>query len=137
MGALIRFVVPGNTIWTGAAVGLIQYAYRLRDDVPLSVNDRSSLLSALAWLDEHLPVPTRFNRSRSKGYYRRATAAISWFRDTATYHIGLLRVISGVAKRYSVDVIELTTCRPGYIVYEDDVQVVAEPFADTPRMHPS
>ena len=26
----------------------------------------------------------RLNRSRSKGYYRRTTKGISWFKDTAT-----------------------------------------------------
>jgi len=34
--------------------------------------------------------------------------------------------------RTSVAVEAITTDRPGYIIFEDDNQIAAEPFADTP-----
>ena len=36
-------------------------------------------------------------------------------------------------ERNGVRILALRTKRPGYVVYEDDFQVVAEPFTDTER----
>jgi len=59
-------------------------AYQLRDDPSVDQNARRILDELLNWFDNHLAAPARFNRSRSKGYYRRATHGITWFRDGAT-----------------------------------------------------
>jgi len=80
-----------------------------------------------------LKVPTRFNSSRSKGAWRRKARGISWFKSTALEHIGAIREIADILKRNGRPVELLKTRRPGVIVYEDDYQIVAEPFADTPR----
>ena len=44
-----------------------------------------------------------------------------------------LRRIAGLLGSVGVPVQELRTTRPGYILYEDDFQIVALPFRDTPR----
>jgi hypothetical protein len=44
-----------------------------------------------------------------------------------------LRRAAGLLDGAGVPVLELRTTRPGYILYEDDFQVVALPFRDTPR----
>ena len=36
-----------------------------------------------------------------------------------------------ILEKHGIVVEMLETERPGYVVYEDDVQVVAEPFSDT------
>jgi hypothetical protein len=41
----------------------------------------------LAWFGSNLAEPARFNRTRSKGYYRRQTRGIACFRQTAAKHI--------------------------------------------------
>jgi len=76
-------------------------------------------------------VHRRFSRSASKGYYRRATKGIAWFRDDAVEHISRMFELKRVmeANGHSVHVVREN--RVGYIVYEDDVQVIAELFADT------
>ena len=40
--------------------------------------------------------------------------------------------LAEVVRRCGHAVTELRTLRPGYIVYEDELQVIAEPFRDTP-----
>jgi len=85
----------------------------------------------LNWFRNNLPVPTRFNRSRSKGYYRRGTKGISWFKDSAAECLARMHVLRQIAETHGQPITVVTEDRVGYIVDEDDVQVVAEPFADT------
>ena len=86
---------------------------------------------ALAWFGERLLTPARFNRTRSKGYYLRSTRGICWFRDTASEHIEQMHRIVAILEAYRHPVTIIRESRVGYLVYEDDFQVVAEPFADT------
>ena len=39
--------------------------------------------------------------------------------------------MAAILGEHGIVVETLETERPGYVVYEDDVQVVAEPFSDT------
>ena len=127
----VRFIVAERHPESGVEDGLFGIAYERREDPAVSVEDRRELHACLSWLDEHLKVPERFNRSRSKGYYRRATRGISWFRDSAVECIGRMHRIKAVLERYGHHVTMLSETRVGYVIYEDDVQVVAEPFSET------
>ena len=85
----------------------------------------------LGWLGDNLEKPTRFNRTKSKGYYRRATKGMSWFKPTATDHISRMHALAAILRNHGHQVSLMKTRSPGYVVYEDDYQVVAEPFRDT------
>jgi hypothetical protein len=98
---------------------------------PTSFVDRALLTETLAWFEKNLETPTRFNRTKSKGFYRRKTRGIAWFKDTSAEHLARMHQIKGVLGRYGHSVVMLTEARVGYVTYEDDVQVVAEPFSDT------
>ena len=89
------------------------------------------LAAALTWFANHLETPLRFNRTRSKGYYRRNTRGIAWFKDTATEHLARIQEMRQVLERNGHVIEMLSETRVGYIVYEDTFQVVAEPFSDT------
>ena len=128
---LIRFVISHRHLESGAYDGTFRLAYRLRDSSVATLADRSALAAALNWFEEHLPAPARFNRSRSKGYYRRHTRGISWFKDTAVDHLARMHEIRLVLERYGHQVQMLTEARVGYVVYEDEYQIVAEPFSET------
>ena len=83
----------------------------------------------MSWFKDNLAVPQRFNRSKSNGYYRRRTAGISWLKPTATEHIDKMRALVAILENngyYRVS--EIPTERPGYVIFEDDHQVIAEPF---------
>jgi hypothetical protein len=121
-----RFVE--NKGWSG---GLFAAAYALRDGEDTSESDRQRLTELLSWFNERLPTPERFNRSSSKGYYRRTTKGISWFRDTAEQHIARMYELMRIAESNGHSVSVIQEDRLGYVVYEDEFQVVAEPFADT------
>ncbi len=83
------------------------------------------------WFSKHLPAPARFNRTRSKGYYRRKTKGISWFKDTASECLSRMHVLKRIAEEHGYPVSVICEDRIGFIVYEDEFQAVAEPFFET------
>ena len=97
----------------------------------VSEEHRQQLTDLLSWFAQHLPTPERFNRSSSKGYYRRTAHGISWFRDTAEQHISRMYELKRIAEANGCSVSVVRQDRIGYVVYEDEFQAVAEPFADT------
>ncbi len=121
---LIRFVLLQRHPDTGVAEGILRVAYELRDEVGVPSYDRIALAEALAWLGKHLPVPNRFGRTQSD-----RTRGVSWFKCTAREAITRVRDIARVLDESGHPVVQVETTRPGFIVYEDDFQVVAEPFA--------
>jgi hypothetical protein len=79
----VRFILTERHPDSGFEDGLFGAAYALRDDSAVSEEDRLTLNDCLGWFQKHVKVPDRFNRSTSKGHYRRATRRIAWFRDSA------------------------------------------------------
>ena len=82
-----------------------------------------------AWFNHHLERPERLalsSRSHAKAQ------ALSWFRDTAANHISKMRAFAEILERYGIHVQMIRTSRTGYVLYEDESQIAAYPFADTP-----
>jgi hypothetical protein len=127
----IRFVLARLHPDSGVEDGTFRLAYELRDSSHVEAADRDLLAENLAWFEKNLETPTRFNRTKSKGFYRRKTRGIAWFKDTATEHLARMQQIKVVLERYGHSVVMLSESRVGYVVYDDDFQVVAEPFSDT------
>jgi hypothetical protein len=127
----LRFIVTGLHPESGLEDGLFGPAYRLRDDPALGEAERNTLSDTLTWFETNLKTAARFNRTRSKGYYRRNTKGIAWFRDTASECISRMHVLKRVLESHGHVVTVVHETHVGYVVYEDEAQVVAEPFADT------
>ena len=69
-------------------------------------------------------------RSKSKKHDKQRKA-ISWFKESAKEHIQNIREIAVILENHGISVSMITTDRPGYIVYEDEYQITAEPFVET------
>ena len=91
--------------------------------------DRDRLERLGAWFNENLERPLRLAMSPRP---HRKAQAISWFKDSATAHIAKMRELEELLGRYGAAVQFIKTRRVGYVVYEDEFQIVACPFADTP-----
>jgi hypothetical protein len=131
MPKLLRFVLLRSHPDTGVKEGIFHIAYTLKEDASTSTSDRRLLDDLLAWFDTNLAKPSRFNKTRSKGYYRRKTAGVSWLKATAAEHVANMRALGAILEEYGYRVSQVTTDRPGYIVFEDEHQVVAEPFRNS------
>jgi hypothetical protein len=127
---LLRFVLLRPHPDTGVAAGILTAAYQLCEGETLVAWDRRMLEHLLAWFETNLATPSRFNRTKSKGHYRRKTKGISWLKSTASEHIDKMRTVSTILEENGYRVSQIETRRPGYVVFEDDHQVVAEPFAE-------
>ncbi len=127
----IRFVIGESHPDSGVQEGLFHLAYQLRDSGDVAQHEREELAELMKWFDENLPVPGRFNRSSSKGYDRRATRGIAWYRDSADECVQRMYRVKGIFENNGCFVRTIHQERVGYVVYEDEYQVVAEPFADT------
>jgi hypothetical protein len=96
----------------------------------LPAQEQEELRSILDWFNERLAKPKRLSVSR---HSHPDSTAISWMRTTAHEHLRRLRQLAVIVESSGTAVDELRTSRPGYVVYEDGHQVVALPFANTPR----
>jgi hypothetical protein len=96
----IRFVLARRHPDSGVEDGLFTVAYELRDSPEVEAADRDGLAENLAWFEKHLETPTRFNRTKSKGFYRRKTRGIAWFKNTATDHLARMHQIKSVLETY-------------------------------------
>lgn len=127
----LRFITDEIDNDSQVAEGVFQAAAKLRETGSLSEIEVAQLKDLSDWFDKNLKKPARFNRTKSKGYYRRKTKGISWFKSSASEHLNRIRDFTVILEQHGVHVRMISTDRPGYITYEDDIQVVAEPFSDT------
>jgi hypothetical protein len=121
----VRFVTTKRHADTGVQMGIFQ-TWRLMPPVAeVATWDEERLQAIEAWFNGNLEKPDRVARSRRPNGHH---AAISWFKASATEHIARARELAALLEAYGVPTRMLTTDRPGYIVYEDEFQVAAEPF---------
>jgi hypothetical protein len=125
----VRFVTKTIDKDSGRRQGLFQAGKALRENGILSAEDLEHLERILAWFNEHLERPKRLTISKRSN---RKAQAISWLRDTATEHIAKMREFQRVLERNGVSVEMIKAERLGYVLYEDEFQVAAYPFSDTP-----
>ncbi|TAL37171.1 MAG: hypothetical protein EPN97_05760 [Alphaproteobacteria bacterium] len=113
-------------------VGVFQSIFKLRDAGKLGIEEEKTLDTISRWFDKNLAKPTRFTASKPP-YYRKKSKAISWFKDSAGEHILRVNELIVILKRHGISVRVVKAARVGYVTYEDEYQIVAEPFSDTPR----
>ncbi len=124
----LRFVVPDIDDDSERELGVFQGINKLRKLGVLShyEEDQDDLIGR--WFDQNLLKPTRFTTAKPP-FHNKKSKAISWFKDTAHEHIAHVRSLVAILQHHGVPVRMLKTDRVGYIVYEDEYQIVAEPFA--------
>ncbi len=110
--------------WSTKLLGIFQFAYKLLHSW-LPEYDDFRLNKILVWFDEHLHVPSKFSRKRTSSY---TTRWISWYKDTAKEHLQNMYELKQIMEEHDIFVEVVMTDKPGYIVYEDEVQIVAEPY---------
>ena len=129
----LRFVCSKLVDGMNSREGFFQAAGELADN-PLSDSSVVVRIDALReWFADNLELPGRFSRSSSKGYYRKETKGLSWFKPSAAEHISRAFELKSILDEYGYAIEVLKEDCIGYVIYEDDYQVVAEPFAETAK----
>lgn len=130
---LIRFAGRENDPASGQPIGIFQLAADVANSRRLPPTDHRRLITLRAWFNANLAQPRRFSHWkdgwRHSAYgWRRQPIAISWFRSDATQCLKYAEAMADLLRTHGVEVERLTCTNPGYITYEDDLQVVAVPF---------
>jgi hypothetical protein len=125
----LRFVVADIDEDSERALVVFHAVWNLRDAGRLYPHEEEHHDSIRWWFNDNLERPTRFTASNPP-FYRKESRAISWFKDSATEHLARVRELVAILETHGVSVRMLKAQRVGYVVYEDEYQVVAEPFAD-------
>ena len=125
----VRFVVHAKDEDSGRRTGVFSAAYELEESHALSEDESSRLGDILAWFGRHLPKPDRLAISVRP---HRKAQAISWLKESAIEHVAQMHAMVMILEAHGLMVDRIRTKRPGYVVYEDEHQVAAYPFADTP-----
>ena len=123
----LRFVVPEIDEDSGRELGVFQAVDRLRRRGLLTEYEENQDDEIGQWFDKNLAKPTRFTTAKPP-FYRKANRAISWFKDTAHEHLDRIRALVVILGNHGIHVQMLKTDRVGYVTYEDEYQIVAEPF---------
>jgi hypothetical protein len=114
---------------SGVREGVFQVARRLARSGTLSRPEQTRLDDLRTWFGKHLKVPERFTRTRNASHKK--IRGIAWFKDTAGDYLTRMRELARILVENDILVEVIETDRPGYVTYEDEIQLVAEPFSDT------
>jgi hypothetical protein len=117
----LRFVIAQLDPDSTRRQGVFVAGYELLDSNEISAEDRDELRRVLDWFKINLPVPKKHKTAH----------AIFWFKSGASDATRKIWELVHLLRRYEHQVDLIRTDRPGYIVYEDGLQVGAIPFNDT------
>lgn len=117
----VRFVVGRKDEDSHVEQGIFQAVARALEWGTITGADADELRTLRQWFDQNLDKPASFGRGKS-------SLGISWFKLAAADHIKQIWQMVRILERHGIYVQKIKTERPGYVVYEDEWQVVAEPF---------
>ena len=121
----LRFIISERHARSDRETGIFSALYALEDRGELRAGEIEWFHESERWLNKNLPRPTRLAWSARPNAPERA---LSWFRDTAVEHVSRVRALCELLEHKGIAVTELRTEKPGYVVYQDEYQVVAMPF---------
>ena len=122
----IRFVSGEIDDDSHVSAGLFCAAFKLLDDIVLSDHEYAAVADLMGWFRMNLRGPFEY-RLRS-GW--RAPRSICWFKCTAHEHLARARELATILEDRDVFIWTIRCHKTGYILYEDEIQVLAQPFAD-------
>ena len=117
----VRFVIGRTDEDSHVEQGVFQAAARALEWQQVTGSDADALNELRDWFGDNLNKPTSFGRDRLR-------LGICWFKTGATEQISRVWGMVRILERNGIYVKKIRTDRPGYVIYEDEWQLVAEPF---------
>ena len=121
----IRFVSGEVDERSHVAAGLFCAASELRWSDGLPEYEFEALAALRDWFNIHMESP--IDHLPRDGRYEQA---ICWFKPTAREHLGRAWELIAILERNDVLIWTIKSLRTGYVHYEDETQVFAEPYND-------
>jgi hypothetical protein len=117
----IRFVVGHKDEESHFDRGILNATAQALEWQGIKGADADELNELLAWFGNNLERPTSFGRDSLR-------RGICWFKTGSIEHISRIWEMVRILERNGIYVKKVSSSRPGYIIYEDEWQLVAEPF---------
>jgi hypothetical protein len=117
----VRFVIGRKDEDSQVEQGIFQAAALALEWYNITGADAEELNKLLAWFSSNLEKPTSFGRDKLR-------LGICWFKAESTGHILRIWGIVRILERNDIYVKKIRTDKPGYVIYVDEWQLVAEPF---------
>ena len=117
----IRFVIGRKDEDSHVEQGVFQAVGQALEWQTITGSDADALNVLRAWFSENLEKPTSFGRDKLR-------LGICWFKAGSVDHISRIWEMVHILERNGIHVKKLRTDNPGYVIYEDEWQLVAEPF---------
>jgi len=117
----IRFVIGRKDEGSHVEQGIFQAAAQALEWHDITGPDADELKELRYWFNENLEKPTSFGRDKLR-------LGVCWFKTDASEHISRIWQMVTVLERNGIYVRKIKTDKPGYVIYEDQWQLVAEPF---------
>lgn len=117
----VRFVVGRKDEDSHVEQGIFQAAERALEWQNITGPDADELNELRVWFSKNLEKPTSFGHGKLR-------SGICWFKTGANEHIARMWEMVRILERNGVYVKKIRTDKPGYLIYEDEWQIVAEPF---------
>ena len=119
----VRFVIGRKDEDSQVELGIFQAAAQAVDCDWIRGSDARELNELRWWFSDNLERPTSFGRGN-------VSLGICWFKTGSTEHISRVWKMVSILERNGIYVHKIRTDRPGYVIYEDEWQLVAEPFRE-------
>lgn len=117
----VRFVIGRTDEDSHVEQGIFQAAAQAVEWQTITGSDADELNELRMWFSEKLEKPTSFGRDTLR-------LGICWFKTGSTEHISRVWEMARILERNGIYVKKIRTDKPGYVIYEDEWQLVAEPF---------
>lgn len=126
----IRFVSGEIDEDSHVSAGMFRAAEKLLDQVWLFDYEYETLMEPIFWFRRYLTDPFDYRLEPTW----LAARSICWFRSTAHEHVQRAWELVAVLEDHGIFMRMIKCEAPGYILYEDEAQVLAYPVADLRRL---
>jgi hypothetical protein len=117
----IRFAVGSKDEDNYLGRGVFQAAMLAMEWNEISGSDADELKRIFRWFSENLNKP----KSSGRDAHRHGEC---WFKSEALEHMSKIQEIVRILEGHGIPIKKIKTDKPGYVVYEDEWQLVAEPI---------
>ena len=126
----IRFVSGEINEASHVAAGLFCAAFDLIDEGQIPDYDHAELAELIDWFDLYLKGPFEYRLRR----FWRAQRSICWFKSGACEYVQRAWLMMNLLERNDVFMRMIKSRTVGFVIYEDEAQVLAYPSADLRRL---
>jgi len=106
--------------------GIFTLSYGLIENNELTNIEEKEIKNILAWFSKYLPVPDKFSKKKNDAHKNHH--GLSWMKSEATEAVEYFWKLKVLLDQAGHHIEVLKVNNPGKVVYEDDLQLVAEPY---------